>query len=657
MISDDYNEARRSGIRAMREAQAEGRYPYLPALDDILGPEGAGLSQVNLHLHEIPISMVVGTKTKGRQNSFADNFMPIMENGTEFSSKWENVLQYQMDTGINDPIKCYEYLKKFYVQEGNKRVSVLKYLKVPTVDAEVIRIMPTRNGDPKIEAYYEFVDFYKVCPLYEIEFTKPGSYRRMVQLLGLSMEEPWPSEAVRMVEASYFRFVSIFESLKDLPVSGLTAGDAYLVYISFYTAGSLIDQPKSVLENRIERMSDEFRSIMSDDNIDLLKTPVEREEKQDQGFFAFLFQKPQTYTESNPLRVSFIYNMTPEESSWISDMDIGRVYLEKCFNGRVKTTAYAGNSTDEEVAKAITKAAEEDKAEVIITTNPAMMPRTARAAIDYKNIRFLNMSLNLSHPSVRSYYARMYEAKFLLGALAALHSEDHRIGYLADQPIYGNIANINAFAIGAALIDPKVKIILEWSSLRDHDWRQSFKDQGIKIICGPEYAWFSTDPSEHGVYRVNDDGSTDNIASSQFNWGRYYEIIIRSILNGSYDDDLSADDAKAINYWYGYSAGVIEVHTSERISYYSRKIVGILRKGIISGEIQPFAGEINSQNRQIQPQGAATLDDESIILMDWLNDNVIGSIPAKADMSERAQKMVSVSGVLEELRQAEKVEN
>ena len=50
-------------------------------------------------------------------------------------------------------------------------------------------------------------------------------------------------------------------------------------------------------------------------------------------------------------------------------------------------------------------------------------------------------------------------------------------------------------------------------------------------------------------------------------------------------------------------------------------------------------------------------DDESIILMDWLNDNVIGSIPAKEEMSERAQAMVSVAGVREDDIQAEKVEN
>ena len=32
-----------------------------------------------------------------------------------------------VNEGIRDPIKAYEYMNKFYVEEGNKRVSVLKY--------------------------------------------------------------------------------------------------------------------------------------------------------------------------------------------------------------------------------------------------------------------------------------------------------------------------------------------------------------------------------------------------------------------------------------------------------------------------------------------------------------------------------------------------
>ena len=54
--------------------------------------------------------------------------MPLMDLDTEFAIKWQHVYDIQTREGLNDPVKVFEYLNWFYVIEGNKRVSVLKYL-------------------------------------------------------------------------------------------------------------------------------------------------------------------------------------------------------------------------------------------------------------------------------------------------------------------------------------------------------------------------------------------------------------------------------------------------------------------------------------------------------------------------------------------------
>ena len=53
-----------------------------------------------------------------------------------------------LDEGIRDPIRCFEYMGRFYVQEGNKRVSVLKYFEAGSVTGNVIRMVPQYNGGP-----------------------------------------------------------------------------------------------------------------------------------------------------------------------------------------------------------------------------------------------------------------------------------------------------------------------------------------------------------------------------------------------------------------------------------------------------------------------------------------------------------------------------
>ena len=72
---EQYQKALKLGRKCYKDAVIHGSYPYLPALDDCLvGPSTAGVS--DLGVLEIPMEMVVGTRTDARKNAFAANFMP-----------------------------------------------------------------------------------------------------------------------------------------------------------------------------------------------------------------------------------------------------------------------------------------------------------------------------------------------------------------------------------------------------------------------------------------------------------------------------------------------------------------------------------------------------------------------------------------------------
>ena len=158
-MTEDYNKARKSGERAYRKAVARGQFPYLVSLESFL-PEYETLPKISVGVKEIPLSMVVGTVTAGRQNSFACNFMPLLEPKTEFAQKWSRLADIQAEEGIRDAVLVYEYMHRFYVQEGNKRVSVLRYIGALGITADVRRILPKKTEDREIQAYYEFLDFF-----------------------------------------------------------------------------------------------------------------------------------------------------------------------------------------------------------------------------------------------------------------------------------------------------------------------------------------------------------------------------------------------------------------------------------------------------------------------------------------------------------------
>lgn len=143
---EEYRKALRRGKRDLRRDTSAGVYPYLPALDAVLAP-GDTVGEVRLGTMEIPLEKVVGTRTEGRQRSFSRTFMPVLAPTTEFAAKWSNLYAIQATEGLRDQV--YEYMHRFCVQEGNKRISVMRYLGARPIEAEVVRLLPCQWDAPE----------------------------------------------------------------------------------------------------------------------------------------------------------------------------------------------------------------------------------------------------------------------------------------------------------------------------------------------------------------------------------------------------------------------------------------------------------------------------------------------------------------------------
>ena len=641
-MKEDYYKAYKKARRAYQKAIMEGQYPFLPALDDILNGVGR-LPEQPVGVMDISIDRLVGTKTRGRQEAFANNFMPLLEFGTEFSLKWSSLYDAQIDEGIHDAVTVYEFMWKFYVQEGNKRVSVLKFLDVPTIAADIVRILPPKSEDPNISIYYEFLDFFKVAPVYDICFSQEGSYKKLAELLGQNLEDPWPEDLVGALKYSFSTFSEIFREKGGSRLS-MTDADAFLIYLGIYRYEGLGSDDKKTMQAKAEKIWDEFLVEASEDNINFQETP---EIVKKDSILPSILKKSPSYTESHPLKIAFIYDRPAADSGWIYGHELGRNQLMNRFPDTVKTKAFENCGTEEQFNTAV-ETASKDGCQLIFTAMPMQMDDTLRAAIRYPEIRFMNCSVNLSHSAVRTYYGRMFEAKFLVGALAASFAENHKIGYVAAYPIFGTLSNINAFAIGAAMFDPQVKIHLAWSSQTDVDWRKIMQDEDIRVISGPDFIRPQQATREHGLYMINEFGNIVNLATPVWDWGKYYERIVETILDDSLVEQSHARKDQALNYWWGMNAGVIDVILSQHISYYSRRMVHSLKSGLLSGAIHPFGGELRSQTGIIQGEGSPRLSNEEIVKMDWLNDNIIGSLPKVEKLTEPVRQAVKTSGVIEQ---------
>ena len=179
---DDYSKACRLGKKDYQARMMRGEKPTLAVLDDIM-PDSR-YYEVPLGLVQVPIDRIVGTKTMGRSSSFAGNFMPILNDGSEFAAKWIRLSDSQKEEGIRDPIKAYEYMNYFYVEEGNKRVSVMKYFGAVSIPGKVTRIVPPRTDEKENKIYYEFMDFYQASSVNYIWFSQEGSFTTLQKVVG-----------------------------------------------------------------------------------------------------------------------------------------------------------------------------------------------------------------------------------------------------------------------------------------------------------------------------------------------------------------------------------------------------------------------------------------------------------------------------------------
>lgn len=629
MSLEDYRKAYKLGKKDFQTRMLHGQKPTLEVLDDIL-PAHDVLSMVPLGLVQIPLDQIVGTKTEGRSNVFAGNFMPILEENSEFAMKWINLSSAHTKEGIRDSIKAYEYMNKFYVEEGNKRVSVMKYFEAISIPGEVTRIMPKRTDELENKIYFEFLDFYKAAKINYIWFSKEGSFAKLQKSVGKEPDEVWTDDDLLDFNSIYTRFTAAYTA-KGGDTLSITPGDAFLAFITVYPYQDLLNATANDLKQLVAKTWEEFKLLAQDEEVELKMDPAPAKKP----LLSRLL--PQGHTT---LKIAFLYEKTAETSAWTYSHELGRLHLEQTFPDEV-STFYYDNITKQNVDEYLENAAAEG-CNIIFTTTPAFASASVKAAIAHPNVRILNCSLNTSHRYIRTYYTRMHEAKFLMGAIAGAMAENNRLVYIADYPLFGTIANINAFALGAKMINPRAQVYLEWSRIKGADISESIRRIQPDCVSGQDMVIPEEASRYFGIYHM-DDGHPRNLAMPLCHWGKFYERMIRKIMDGTWKQDDTP--AKAINYWWGISSGVVDVICSQNLPVGTKRLVELLKNTISAGEFNPFAGILYSQTGVVKDHIDNVLTPEEIMKMDWLAENIIGSIPKEEEFTEQAKPVLSQQGL------------
>ncbi len=627
---DHYSKARREGLRVYQNAIQSNADPYLPVLEERV-PALSSLSRLSLGIMTIPLDRVIGSVSRGRSYAFANGFMPILEGGSEFASKWEHLCESVEAKGVNQPITVLEYMGYYYVIEGNKRASVMKYLDARDIEADVTRVYPPMSDDPEIISYYEYCDFCKETGLYAIFFSRPGSYQKLLSLPGVRAGEKWTDDEILSLRKLYHYFAENYLA-QTRGKEVLPCGDAFLLYLTTFGYEDVRDDDLGKTGERVRLMSREFES--RDGRVNLVMEQVQPPVPLISALF-----------HPSKIKAAFLFNRSIQDSAWNYWHNLGRLEAEEKLGDRLETTTRIVPSRTEfaeEVDRLIA-----DGYTAIFATSPVMLNSAVEPALKHPEVRFLCCSLLSNYTNIRTYYIRFYEAKFLLGLAAGILSENGKIGYIADFPIYGVPAAANAFALGARMVNPQAKIYLNWFSASWFDQEMPFEDPEIRVICNRDITAPNRDARDYGLY-VRDGGEILHMATLVPHWGLFYRMMTERILNGTFNQAESKENVT--NYWWGLGSNILDVAFSSRFDPYAARVIHHFREQIREGSFTPFEGELRDQSGTLRCDADRRLTPAEILCMDYLADNIIGTLPDAEELIESARPLVRLQGFNGELK-------
>ena len=363
IAKEEYEQALRKGQKEYRERVMAGLAPHPEVLDELL-PESGACTVQDVGLMEIPAERIVGVKSAGRINALTASFRPLLDEKSEFATKWINLCKAHLgEAGIQDPILCFEYLGNFYVQEGNKRVSVLRHFGAPRIPGTVRRVLPPMSEEPRVKAYYEFLEFFKGSRIYTIQFRRPGDYARLLAHLDKKMGEPWTEEERRTFNSYFHYFREAFLALNTRHEDVLPE-EALLLWLDIYSKEDLKSFSGARLKKTLAAL---WEDVLSTNKQDSVKVQTKAQDETRAG----ILDRLMNVVTGDHLNIAFIHQLNPETSTWVMGHEEGRQHIEKLFGDRITVRSYFDVNTTEEAENVIRQAVEEG-AHVVFTTSPPL---------------------------------------------------------------------------------------------------------------------------------------------------------------------------------------------------------------------------------------------------------------------------------------------
>ena len=336
----------------------------------------------------------------------------------------------------------------------------------------------------------------------------------------------------------------------------------------------------------------------------------------------------QVKIEGEP-RVAFIYFNVKDDGGWVQAQDEARLSLEA-------DTGYHTAYTEgvEEVASKLRAVVERyirRDYNIIAASGFGYNDALLELAKDNPTVAFFNTPGTVSTDNLEGYYARTYESQFLCGMVAGALTKTNKIGFVAAVPISLTTWNVNAYALGAQLMNPDAVVHVIFTNawydpIKERATAQALVEQGVDFL-GQHQDTPSTQivAQEAGIlasgyHRDMSEYSSATQCSSVWAWARYITPTVKEIATGNWA-------SSGIRFLGIEEGGTDVVCCGPEVPNDVVAKVMTMREEIKSGTRHVFQGPVSDNEGNVRIAAGERPDDGQIWGMNYLVQGVVGDLP------------------------------
>lgn len=269
----------------------------------------------------------------------------------------------------------------------------------------------------------------------------------------------------------------------------------------------------------------------------------------------------------------------------------------------------------------------EEGAEMIFLNSYGYSEEVSELVTDYPNVTFYANSSEYHTGNMTSYFARMYQARYLAGIIAGMTTEGNRIGYVAAMSNNEVNRGINAFTLGARSVNEDVTVVVAWTGSWDDEQaerqatRNLVEKAGVDVVTYHQNQDYVIQEAERlgaasiGYHKEFEGFSEQYLTSTVYNLEPVYHELIKEYMKGKGNSRT--------NYWIGIEKGAVG------LSAYSKKVTPEMRTAVeeainrmLGGE-DVFTGVIYDTQGNLRCDESEIISDEILLeQFDWFVEGV-----------------------------------